>query len=244
MGSGETGKTARAVADASTVELFQQDWMLYRKLVDNNFLFHREAYGALRGFLTDGGGPLFRFLDIACGDASASAAALRGTRIAHYHGIDFSAAALELAEQNLKNLGCPVTLAQCDFLDALAAGIKPVDIAWIGLSLHHLHAPEKLTAMHRIHDGLAPRGRLLIYENTSPDGEDRKNWLRRWDLQKPAWTAYSEQEWDAMAAHVHAADFPETDSIWRALGHEAGFAEVHELYRAPTDLFRLYCFSA
>lgn len=232
-----------SIADASTVELFQQDWNLYRKMVDNNFLFHREAYAALRHHLLETAARPFSFIDIACGDASASARALRGSGIAHYHGIDFSAPALDLARHNLKDIGCPVTLEQSDFLDALAKGLKPANIAWIGLSLHHLHAPEKLAAMRRIREDLAPGGRLLVYENTSPDGEDRGGWLARWDLQKPAWTAYSEREWDAMAAHVHAADFPETVSGWHTLGRGAGFAETREIFAAPSGLFRLYCFS-
>ena len=230
-------------ADASTVELFQQDWKLYRKMVDNNFLFHREAYAALHEVLVNDAAHPFRFLDIACGDASASVGALRGTTITHYHGIDFSGAALELAGKALTELNCTVKFEQRDFLEALAGMVEQVDVAWIGLSLHHLQGMEKLAFMRTIRNVLAPGGLFLIYENTSPDGEDRENWLRRWDLQKPFWTAYSEDEWNAMAAHVHAADFPETDATWHALGREAGFAGVREVFAAPTGLFRLYGFS-
>ena len=234
---------ARSMADASTVALFQQDWKLYRKLVDNNFLFHREAYARLHSLLADEVGRPFRFLDIACGDASASAGALQGTQVAHYRGIDFSGAALALASKTLEDLDCPVSLEQRDFADALAGRAGLADVAWIGLSLHHLHIAEKLAFMSEVRGVLASGGLFLIYENTSPDGEDRDNWLRRWDLQKPAWTAYSEEEWNAMAAHVRAADFPETDAAWRVLGRDAGFTGVRELYTAPTDLFRLYCFT-
>ncbi len=230
-------------ADATTVELFQQDWKLYRKMVDNNFLFHREAYAALHEVLVNDAAQPFRFLDIACGDASASVGALRGTTITHYHGIDFSGAALELAGKALTELNCTVKFEQRDFLEALAGVVEQVDVAWIGLSLHHLQGMEKLAFMRTIRNVLAPGGLFLIYENTSPDGEDRENWLRRWDLQKAFWTAYSEDEWNAMAAHVHAADFPETDATWHMLGREAGFASVREVFAAPTDLFRLYGFS-
>ncbi len=230
-------------ADATTVELFQQDWKLYRKMVDNNFLFHREAYAALHEVLVNDAAQPFRFLDIACGDASASVGALRGTTITHYHGIDFSGAALELAGKALTELNCTVKFEQRDFLEALAGVVEQVDVAWIGLSLHHLQGMEKLALMRTIRNVLAPGGLFLIYENTSPDGEDRENWLRRWDLQKPFWTAYSEDEWNAMAAHVHAADYPETDATWHTLGREAGFASAREVFAAPTDLFRLYGFS-
>jgi SAM-dependent methyltransferase len=233
-----------AAPDASTVALFQQDWMLYRKMVDNNFLYHREAYGRLHDVLVNEVARPFRFLDIACGDASASVGALRGTRVVHYQGIDFSGAALDLASKALAELGCAVTLEQNDFQEALRRQTELVDVAWIGLSLHHLHRPEKLTFMRIIRSLLAPGGLFLAYENTSPDGEDRTAWLRRWDLQKPFWTAYSEDEWNGMAAHVHAADFPESNSTWHALGREAGFKSVREVFAAPSDLFRLYCFAS
>src|SRR5215218_947457 len=70
--------------------LFQQQWPIYRTLVDENYLFHQEAYKCLHQILVEDAVQPFRFLDIACGDATASVAALTGTRIAHYHGIDRS----------------------------------------------------------------------------------------------------------------------------------------------------------
>lgn len=234
----------RVETDSSTAEVFQNDWKLYRKMVDNNFLFHREAYGALHNHLRSEFARPFRFLDIACGDASASVKALGGTTIAHYHGIDFSAAALDIARENLAALECPASIERNDYLDALAAGLQSTDVAWIGLSLHHLRQPEKAVAMGKVREALAPKGQLLIYENTSPDGEDRSGWMARWDLQRASWTAYSEREWEAMSSHVHAADFPETDRTWHKLGRAAGFSETREIFAAPSDLFRLYCFSA
>jgi hypothetical protein len=85
---------------------------------------------------------------------------------------------------------------------------------------------------------------LLDQPALSPDGEERDTWLRGWDRQKPSWTALTPEEWDTMAAHVHAADFPEMTSRWHSMGHEAGFREVRELFVAPTGLIRMYCFKA
>jgi SAM-dependent methyltransferase len=236
------GEGAHDSAHPSTVAVFQQDWMLYRKMVDNNFLFHREAYGRLHRVLVEEVARPFRFLDIACGDASASAGALLGTQVVAYHGIDFSTPALELAAGAVEGLACAVMLEQGDFLERVGGQRESQDVIWVGLSLHHLRTPEKLAFMRKVRSVLAGGGLFLAYENTSPDGEDRESWLRRWDLQKPIWTAYSEEEWDAMAAHVRAADFPETVANWHALGRDSGFASVREIFAAPSDLFRMYCF--
>jgi SAM-dependent methyltransferase len=212
-------------------------------MVENNFLFHREAYARLHAVLVEDFSRPFSFLDIACGDASASAGALTGTTIASYTGIDFSALALKLAATNLAVLGCPITLIEGDFLSAIDRTRAPVDVVWIGLSLHHLGRPEKLTFMRKLRGILKPGGRLMIFENTSPDGEDRERWLARWDLQRPHWHAYTADEWTRMTDHVHAADYPETLSTWRSLGQGAGFRLVEDLYTTPTDLFRVWSFA-
>jgi hypothetical protein len=42
-----------------------------------------------------------------------------------------------------------VTLDECDFVEALRDRPTPMDVAWIGLSLHHLLTPAKLVLMRR-----------------------------------------------------------------------------------------------
>ena len=230
--------------DSSAQAIFHVQWQTYRKIVDCNYFFHREVYARLNQILREDAAQPFRFLDIACGDAGSSVAALAGTRVSHYHGIDQSAAALALAREALAALPCPVTLEQRDFIEALGDHPSPMDVAWIGLSLHHLHAPNKLEVMRDIRDSLNEGGLLVIYEPTSPEGEERAEWLRRWDEQRPSWTGYTAEEWDAVSTHVHAADFPETISGWHALGAAAGFSSVQEVYGAPSNLFRMFCFRA
>jgi ubiquinone/menaquinone biosynthesis C-methylase UbiE len=121
-----------------TASFFQEQRQLYCKFVDNNYFYHREVYGQLHRILVDEAVWPFRFLDIACGDASSTVDALKGTRVAHYHGIDLSQAALDLASKALEALACPVTLDHRDFVAALHDRPESVDVAWISLSLHHL----------------------------------------------------------------------------------------------------------
>src|SRR5262245_34747502 len=88
---------ARARADEPSQAIFQQEWRIYRMVIDANYLFHREAYTCLHQILVEEMHRPFCFLDIACGDAAESVGALTGTPIAHYYGIDLSAAVLDLA---------------------------------------------------------------------------------------------------------------------------------------------------
>lgn len=157
--------------ESSTEALFQRQWRIYRKVVDNNYLFHREAYARLHDLLIDEMAEPFCFLDVACGDASATVDALKGTQVDNYHGIDFSRAALDIAEETLRVLGCPVKLYENDFVRALKDWREPVRVVWIGLSLHHLSTPEKLNVMRDIRQIVGLQGVFAVYENTSLDGE-------------------------------------------------------------------------
>jgi methylase of polypeptide subunit release factors len=106
-------------------------------VVENNYLFHREAYQRLHNILiAEIAGP-FSFLDVACGDATATVDALKGTQVAHYHGVDVSRSALDIAQKTLRVLSCPVNLYESDFVQALKDWRDPVGVVWIGLSLHH-----------------------------------------------------------------------------------------------------------
>ena len=244
-------QTAELIRDRSALEparpamnLFQNEWPLYRKQVDHNCLFHREAYATLHQVLSEEMASPFRLLDVACGDASASIGALKDTTIAHYHGIDLSEPALDLARRNLKSLPCAVTLERGDFAEALRDRSLSTDIAWIGLSLHHFRTPQKLEVMRDTRLIIGEHGKFLIYENAGPDGDTHDAWMERWDRQRSAWHAFTAPEWDAMTAHVHANDFPETHVTWLRLAYEAGFGRARCLYESPTQLFRLYCFDS
>jgi ubiquinone/menaquinone biosynthesis C-methylase UbiE len=213
MIEGHDHHQSKAGSDPLATALFQQQWQAYRKIIENNYTFHREAYGALRKVLIDEAIQPFRFLDIACGDASASVNALKGTRIAHYHGIDLSQAALDLARPALDMLACPVILECRDFVVALRDRIEAADVVWIGYSLHHLPATAKLVLMREIRTVVGNHGLFLVCEPASPDDEDRSGWLLRYErLNKPLWTALTPEEWGALMVHVRAADFPETNS--------------------------------
>ena len=229
-------------ASLPTQQIFQRDWQIYRKMIDNNYLFHREAYACLHHVLASEIDRPFSFLDIACGDAGPSIAALQGTTVSHYEGIDLSRAALDMADQRLPALGRPYVLNEGDFAELLPARRDALDVVWIGLSLHHFQAPEKLRLMRAVRLLLGEGGRFLIYENSSPEGEDRDGWLRRLEAQRPFWTAYDDAEWEVVWGHISRADYPETPSTWARLGHDAGFEQTRELFVAPSDLIRLYSF--
>ena len=83
------------MVDAAALKQFQEQWATYRKLITSNYLSHREVGSILHNMLNEILASPFSFLDIACGDGSLMKAALPGTPVRHYHGIDLSQPALE-----------------------------------------------------------------------------------------------------------------------------------------------------
>ncbi len=175
-----------AVADQAALEQFQKQWATYQKLVDTDALAHKEVGGILHHALAAIPKP-FAFADMACGDAGQMKAALVGTKVKHYHGIDLSEPALELAAKNLAGVPFEVELDHRDVVPALTKRPEPADAAWCGLSIHHLSTEGKVALLKAIHGSTS--GFLMIYEPTLLDGEDREGYLERFRrVIRPAWT--------------------------------------------------------
>jgi Methyltransferase domain len=233
------------VLDEEAEVEFVQQWQTYRKLVDNNYVFHREAYATLHGILVDEVAGPFRFLDLACGDAQEIVEMLKTTMVAHYHGVDLSRPALDRAEVALKALTCPVELDQRDFMVAMVDLPEPADVVWIGLSLHHLQPADKLMIMREARGVVGEGGLLVIYEPTCRPDEDRAGYLARFAaVSEPLWRALTAEEWRNIVDHVTRCDFPETAARWLAMGREAGFADAEERFVAPTELYSIFAFRA
>jgi len=233
------GNSASPGADDAQA-MFNRQLATYRKIVGANLMFHREVYGLLRNVLQEHMSTPFKFLDIACGDATASAAALKGTAVDHYYGIDLSAQSLELARETLKVLTCPVDLRRCDFGEAMADWAQPVDVVWIGMSLHHLQPEGKARLMKNVHDALNRNGLFLIWEPTLLEGESRSAWLDRFSTHRMAWQAITDDEFAEMQNHMLLADFPEPADTWEAMGRQAGFANAEQLFMMPNRLGRVF----
>ena len=232
------------VPDADALALFQQQWVVYQKFVDNDYGSNAGAYETAHRIIKKTFDRPFAFLDLACGDARGAVVALRGTQVAHYHGVDLAPPALEYAARNLEALDCPIELEHGDFIEAIYKRPEPADVVWIGLSLHHLDAPGKRNLMRAIRDMIGPDGLFLTHEPTCIGGEDRAGFLDRYErIARSQFTALTPDEMDALIAHVRGSDYPENMESWARLGREAGFAKTELVFTGSPDLLRTFCFN-
>jgi SAM-dependent methyltransferase len=232
-------------ASDEAMRAFREQWTVYRKLVENNYLSHREVRGLVHRQLTESARRPFRFLDLACGDATMTVAALGGTAVSEYHGVDLSAPALEMAAKTVAALACSVRLEQKDFVAAIREQTGPADVVYIGLSLHHLVTPaEKRDFMRGVRKLLGDGGLFLIFEPANLEGETRAAYLKRYKtVVDTQWHALSPSERDDVWTHISTFDFPEPPSTWLQLGEEAGFREGRDLFTDPPALLRVFSFN-
>ncbi len=224
-------------------DYFKTSWAAYRKILENNYMGHVQAYQVLRDILNAEMTKPFSFLDLACGDAYYSSRALRDTRIAHYTGIDLSAAALTAAKEQLKRLDCKIELKSGDFNEFESISEPPLDVIWIGLSLHHLDTAEKAGFMKRVHNALSDDGIYLIYEPVYIDGENRDAYFVRIKrIIESTWTGLSEKETAALLDHVKTTELPETEGTWLKLGKDAGFKEAKKIFSESTGLYSVFMY--
>jgi ubiquinone/menaquinone biosynthesis C-methylase UbiE len=223
--------------DPERVRAFFDQWHIYRRVLELDYLHHRDAYAALARALAKRERP-FSFLDLGAGDAVCTIRALASLPVSRYEAVDLSAVALKLAEENAASLACAKTFAHADFVDRIGAGGESFDVIFIGLSLHHLPARDKRIFFPKLRALLAEGGSFFCYEPIREPDESREAVLARWWRHVEAtWTELSSTELASVKDHVFGNDYPEPVVDFEAMAREGGFRDFAMLH---VDAQRLY----
>lgn len=223
--------------DTAEVRAFFEQWAIYRKIVDLDYLHHRSAYEVIDAALSQIGHP-FSFLDLGAGDADCTSRVLVGKPLTKYEAVDLSETALQLAREHTAALGCPVRCTQGDFFQHVREMRETFDVAFIGLSLHHLQAAGKRTFLPELRRIINPGGRLIVYEPIREPGESRDEVCLRWlRFAETAWTALEPEELAKSKEHIFANDYPEPLADYFEMMTEAGFASAQALYTDPQNFY-------
>jgi len=225
---------------------FFNGWSLYRRIVDNDYLYHRSVKTSLGEWLNDMESELgrpFSFLDLGCGDCLFSSEVLEGRNLSSYTGMDISPVALDLAARNTLPLKAPCTLKAGDFVTEIASLPDTYDIIYIGLSLHHLPRVEKEYFFGELHKKLAPGGVLLIFDPVLTPGETHDSYMGRWvDHAEWAWNALTAEEVAGAVQHVTTSDYPEEIGTLNRMAVSSGFEPAEVLFMDHTDFYALMVF--
>lgn len=225
--------------DADRVRKFFDEWEVYRKIVDLNYLHHNEAYASISQALTEIEGP-FSFLDLGAGDADATTRVLSAFRLKHYEAVDLSEIALNLASKHAEVLICPKRFTQADFFQYVRGVPVPFDVVFVGLSLHHLPLADKGKFFSDIRHILAEGGRFMFYEPICESGESREAVLARWWEVASEWRGLTDEELQKAKIHVFENDYPESVQEFSTLSKKAGFSSTRVLYTDTDNLYAVF----
>jgi SAM-dependent methyltransferase len=229
---------------ATAVHTFFSQWDIYRLCIEHNTLHHREIGEILRRELLPHLKP-FTFLDLACGDAELTAAALRETAVRAYTGVDFSAPALAFAANKIAELGCPRTLHEADFTEFLRQNQATFDVIYLGLSLHHLETGTKREMMTHLHRATAPGGTFYLFEPILHAGENREGYVARWAAAMDGpYDPFPAAARDALREHVRESERPESADEYLAAARDAGFRDGEILFTDAGNFYALFRFHA
>ena len=237
----------RSDRDAADVREFFNGWSLYRRIVDNDYLYHRSAREALTAWLdawVKDSNRSFSFLDLGCGDAAFSAGILKERCVTSYTGMDLSPVALDLARENTAGIAAPVSLIPGDFMLEVGTLPSSYDIIYIGLSLHHLSRQEKEYFFGELRRKVSPGGAVLIFDPVLTPGESRDSYMGRWvDHAEWSWSALTVEEVAGAVQHVTTSDFPEEISTLNRMAVASGFKPAEILFMDRTDFYALMAFN-
>ena len=231
---------ANTLRDGDSASIFDEQWTIYRKIIDHNYMEHDAILAIIRQLLGSGE-TTGRLLDLGCGDAELPSRYLPGLRLDAYHGVDRARRPLDFAREKLAMLPLDQHFHHAD-QNAFqrATGGLNFHVVVLGFALHHNRHAEKAALLAAVRESLAPGGEVLVYDIFLPAGCDRATYFECYlEEVRRAWTALTADEYEHIAAHIREYDFPESMETVQEIGREAGFSQAEKVGTVPGDFHRV-----
>ena len=215
---------------------FLDTWSVYQKVVEHNYLSHREIGSATALILSKFPKGAYRLLDLGCGDAKTIAPILERHPPRHYTGVDLSGVALEKAGDYLRNLSSEKQLIEADMLGFLCRNRESFDVVIVNFSLHHLQSEGKLALIKGVSCHMNPEGSLIMGDVFRRGEEKLADYLDRYaeDI-KLNWDRLDTHEKAYTIEHVRNNDLPETIDAIRNMGLLAGLDPLNILFQSGAN---------
>lgn len=234
-------------SSAYSNEFFNNEWRIYQKILNNNYLRHQEIYSILHQVLVKYFQKSFSMLDLGCGDCTFITQALLNTTITEYQGVDLSESALEIAHSNMVSLDCEKNFIQGNFLEVVPELVNQrhdsFDIIVASYALHHLSLEQKDFMIGQLASLLQGDGVFILIDIVRQKQEVREVFMKRYlEGIRKYWSLLTPQEYLMTENHISSRDFPETQEALDEISRKHNFTRVECLYCDPLDVIQLLCF--
>ena len=220
-----------AISDDPAIAEFFNGWEVYRAIIDQDCMEHRQVYSLVEQVLGRRTVP-FTVLDLGCGDAAGIAPVLRGLPLARYVGVDVAQQALGYAADMLQGLDADLRCR--DLGDQLRDDSQQFDVILLSFALHHFDRDAKREVLSNARERLAPRGQVILIDVVRVDGESRDEYLARFDPYVATWPIGADMQ-ARVLEHVRRNDWPEEVMTMAAIARAAGFTDVTQFYAGGSD---------
>lgn len=199
------------------MNLFNNQWETYKKVVDNDYMEHSAASKATKKTLNDWiskrkydmDAP--NLVDLGCGDLNQMGDFIKNMALNSYTGVDIALPALNIAAEKLKDVSYKVEWKNKDLLEwvMLDAKSDSIHILHSAFALHHLTEAQKEMLLRKARTVIKNEGIFIWTDVFRPSGEKRCEYLDRytkriWD----DWKALNHQQKEMIANHVTELDWP------------------------------------
>jgi len=207
-----------------TVAIFDANWNIYQRVIDHNYMRHKEFGGfTAEAFESLAGKPL-TVLDLGCGDAAKMAEQLPQQPVASYTGYDLSAPVLSVAKANLAGAGCPVQLKEGLLQDFSAQEHDSFDVIYSSFAIHHLQDEEKKALLQDCYNYTTHNGVMIVIDIFRGEGQGRMDYINEYTQDiRNTWQVLAFGEKELIRAHMESYDFPASLEDMAAWAKEAGF---------------------
>jgi SAM-dependent methyltransferase len=202
---------------SAAVDLFQQQWSTYRRVVEADLMEHAALTAAtaatIRGWLNARGAGAHPpvMIDLGCGDLALLPPLLQQLPLGAYHGLDLSPAVLALAARAMAEAPYPCHWQERNALEwaVRETDDEQVDLIHSAFALHHLDEEEKVRFLSQARRHLAPGGIFLWADVFRLEGESRTDYLRRYVQRiRRSWHPLSAEERQRVIDHLQGFDDP------------------------------------
>ena len=228
-------------------QFFNQKWQIYQKVLQGNYMEHRQLYNVVHQFLLTYFSAPFKLLELGCGDATFTAQALLDTKVSAYTGIDLSPEALAIAQEKMRSIPIKQTFLQGNLVELvpqlLAQQKQNFELIFSSYVLHHLNLKDKELIMEQIYHLLSDNGIFLLIDTVLPPQENRETFLSRYlNNVRQNWSTINPQEYLAIEEHMTSSDFPETQATLYSFAQQHGFDRCECLAQDSLNTAQLLCF--
>ena len=220
-------------------ENFFDVWAIYRKVIENNYMYHDEIIRTVKEKLSDK--KSLSILDLGCGDSYVISNSIAPEQLKNYLGIDISESALDFSKQNLSNHKAKIAHIVGDLLFESVKLNAKFDVVMAGYSIHHLDTEEKDICFSKISDLLTEKGVFIFYDLMSREEETALEYnTRACNIYKNDWNTMNQVEIEGILSHIMENDCPENRAFYLEAWAKHGLVNIEKSFQDQNDLFVLY----